>query len=118
MGRALALCLLPVLAACLALALAFMGFQAALPWPAVALLVASAVLFALGCAKVVGYTMYRSYHTALGGEQGRSPLDDTSLAASKRTALAFCAAGAVCLVVAFAVGGPVLTRLFTGLLAL
>ncbi len=118
MGRVLIACLVPLLLACLALALAYLGAMAQLSAAAVALLVASGALFAVGCFKAIGTAIHGSFARSLKERGDDAPVTSESIKRSGRAAAVLCAAGAICLVAAFVAAGPVLGRLLMGILSL
>lgn len=118
MGRVLLACLVPLLLACLAFALAFAGAAVQVGAVATVLLVAAGGLFAAACFKAIGAAIHGSFARALEDRGERMPVSPEEVARSRRVAVALSAAGAVCLVAAFVAGGPVLERLLTGILSL
>lgn len=118
MGRVLIACLVPLLLACLALALAYLGAMAQLGPLAVALLVCAGALFAVGCFKAIGTAIHGSFARSLEERGDDAPVSPESIKRSGRMALGLCVAGAICLLTAFVVAGPVLSRLLMGILSL
>ncbi|MEY8436437.1 hypothetical protein AAK967_01645 [Atopobiaceae bacterium 24-176] len=118
MGRILLACLVPLLLACLALSLAYLGAMAQVGAVAVVLLVAAGALFAAACFKAIGAAIHGSFARTLENRGEPMPVSPEEVARSRRVAVALSAAGAACLVAAFAAAGPVLVRLLMGILSL
>ncbi len=118
MGRVLLACLVPLLLACLAFALAFTGAAAQGGAAATALLVAAGGLFAAACFKAIGAAIHGSFARTLEGRGEPMPVSPEEVTRSRRVAVALSAAGAACLTAAFAVAGPVLGRILMGILSL
>lgn len=117
MGRSLALVLIAILAACLALALAFQALMMALWVPCVVLVVAGGVLVA-SCVNLIGAVVWRSYARDI-REGGKELSFDPSLIARKsHLGLTLLVVGAALLAVGLFLGGSPLLRFTAALLSL
>lgn len=112
MGRALALCLLPILLACLSFALAFEAAMAALSIVCVICLFAAAALFVMGCIRMVGSQMFGSFRRELQQREGsENVIEQEQVTGRTRSAWVLCAAGAVLLALGFVIGGEPLVNI-------
>lgn len=118
MGRVLLACLVPLLLACLAFALAFAGAAAQVSAVTTVLLVAAGALFAAACFKAIGAAIHGSFARTLEGRGDRTPVSPEEVARSGRVAVCLTAGALACLAAAFVAGGPVLTRILVGILSL
>lgn len=117
MGRALALILIAILAACLSLALAFQAFTMG-AWLPCVILVVSGVSLVVACVNLVGGSLYRSLADEVGKAGKEVRLSDETIDAKHRRGLVALLVGAILLAVGLALGGSPLIRFTLGLLAL
>lgn len=100
---------IPLLGACLALALAISSVSLGVAWWSVVLLWASFPLLVLGCVKAFGTVLHRSY-LAEAREQGLEPkVDERWLRTHRNQGIVFTALGLASFILGWVMGGPALT---------
>lgn len=99
----------PLLAACLALALAISSLTLGVAWWSVVLLWASFPVLVLGCVKAFGVVLHRSYLAEARAKGLEPKVDGQWLRTHRNQGIAFTLIGLICFTLGWAMGGAALT---------